>query len=472
MRTAIVVAASLLTGPVVASDWSRFRGPNGTGVAESTGLPTRFGADHNLIWSTPLATGFSSPVLSSDRIFLTGEADGSLLTYALEADTGAVLWQREAPRPRHQEIDRRNNAASPSPVTDGAAVYVFFPDYGLLAYSVDGEPLWDVPLGPFDNVYGMGASPLLVDDLVVLVCDQSTGSFMLALDKETGEESWRVSRPEARSGHSTPVVYEAEGGAKQLLVPGSFLLTAYAAETGEKLWWVGGLSFEMKSTPVLDGDVVYVNGYGSPLNQPGNQVEVADWNEVVAVRDVDGDGKLAEQELPDERSRSWFGFVDLNGDAALDADDWGYYKAALATTNGMLAIEVGGAGDRTETGVRWTYHRAVPQLPSPLLYDGVLYMVNDGGIVTALDPTSGERLKQGRLDGALGNYYASPVAADGKIFMITEDGKVAVVAPGESLEVLAVNDLGDSVYATPAISAGRIYIRTNGGLRCFGTLRE
>jgi len=472
MKIALIVALTLLTGPALASDWSRFRGPNGTGVAESTDLPIRFDLEHNLVWSTPLAAGYSSPVIAKDRIFLTGEADGALYTYALDRNTGALLWQREAPRSRREKIDGRNNPASPTPVTDGVGVYVFFPDHGLLGYSVKGDPLWDVPLGPFDNIYGMGASPILVDDRVILVCDQSTDSFMLAVDKTTGAESWRVSRPEARSGHSTPVVYQPAEGPKQLLVPGSFLMTAYSVETGEKLWWVGGLSFEMKSTPVLDGDVVYVNGYGSPLNQPGRKVEVPDWSDVVEQQDADGDGRLAEAELPDERSRSWFGFVDLNGDAALDAQDWNFYQAALATTNGVLAISVGGHGDRTQENVRWTYHRAVPQLPSPLLYGEVLYMVNDGGIVTALDPKTGEQLKQARLKGALGNYYASPVAADGKVFMITEDGKVAVVAPDGALSILAVNDLGDSVYATPAISDGRIYIRTQSGLHCFGKPRS
>ncbi len=365
MRIALLISLSLSAGTDVGSEWSRFRGPNGTGVGESPGLPIHFDLEQNLVWSTSLATGYSSPVLTGNRIFLTGEKDGALYTYALDRDTGAVLWRREAPRGRRQKLDSRNNPASPTPVTDGEAVFVFFPDHGLLAYSVEGEKLWDVPLGPFNNVYGMGASPILVDDRVILVCDQSTGSFLLAVDKATGEEAWRAARPEAKSGHSTPVVHQPAKGPKQLLVPGSFLLTAYSVETGEKLWWVGGLSFEMKSTPVLDGDVVYVNGYGSPLNQPGRKVEVPDWNDVVWAHDADGDARLAEKEMPDERSRSWFGFVDLNGDAVLDAEDWGYYQAALASTNGVLAISLGGSGDRSEESVRWSYHRAVPQLPSP-----------------------------------------------------------------------------------------------------------
>ncbi len=140
----------------------------------------------------------------------------------------------------------------------------------------------------------------------------------------------------------------------------------------------------------------------------------------------------------------------------------------MASENGMLAIRMGGRGDVTDTNVRWKYHKAVPQLPSPIVYGNVLYMVNDGGIVTTLHPETGAELGQGRLKGAIDHYYASPVAADGKIYMASEKGKVAVLQPGGGLEPIAVNDLDDDIYATPAISDGKIYLRTRGWLYCFG----
>ena len=140
----------------------------------------------------------------------------------------------------------------------------------------------------------------------------------------------------------------------------------------------------------------------------------------------------------------------------------------MASDNGMLAIRLGGRGDMTATNVRWKYHKAVPQLPSPLVYRDVLYMVNDGGIVTALKPESGAELGQGRLKGAIDRYYASPVAADNKVFMLSETGKVVVLPPGGNLDPIAVNDLGDDIYATPAISGGRMYVRTRAWLYCFG----
>ncbi len=152
-----------------ANEWSRFRGPNGSGVVDTEGLPVEFGPDQNVVWKTPLPPGHSSPILWANRIFLTAVEDGKLLTICLDRSTGEILWRRQAPREREEKLDQRNNPASPSPVTDGEGVYVFFPDYGMLSYDFDGNERWRIPLGPFDNVYGMGASPSLVDAKVILV---------------------------------------------------------------------------------------------------------------------------------------------------------------------------------------------------------------------------------------------------------------------------------------------------------------
>ena len=462
-RYRFVFVVLVLPSTLLASEWSRFRGPNGKGVVDAEKLPLHFGPSQNVVWKTPLPPGHSSPILTEDRIFLTAFEEETLFTYCLDRRTGEILWRREAPRTRVTNPDARNNSASPSPVVDDQSVFVFFPDFGLLAYDFEGEELWRFAVEDFDNIYGMGASPILAGDQVVLVCDQATNSYIIALDKRRGRVVWQKHRPEAKSGHSTPVLHEAKDGSLEILVPGSFLLTSYAAKTGEKLWWVSGLSFEMKSTPVLAGDMLYINGYGTPENQPGRNVVASPFQEL----DPNGDGFLARDEA-EGHVRSWFGFVDLSADGRLDAAEYDYYLAALASKNGILGIRVGGEGDMTEQNVVWTYHKRVPQLPSPLLYMDVLYMVNDGGIVTTLEPETGGIIAQGRLKGAVDNYYASPVAADGKIFMASELGKVAVLSPAGDLEVLAVNDLDDLVHATPAIADGRLYIRTRNTLYCFG----
>ena len=346
-----------------------------------------------------------------------------------------MLWEREAPRNRSEKLDNRNHPASPSAAADGERVYFFFADYGLLAYDVNGKELWRQPLGPFNNVYGMGASPIVVDDVVVLTCDQSTGSFIAAFDKKTGRERWRTPRVEARSGHSTPVIYAPPGGRAQVVVPGSFLLSAYDPRDGKRIWWVGGLSFELKSTPVISGDTLYINGFGSPENQPGAKLTIAPTVTVFGEHDAEPEWEAGGRRDADQARARLAVFFDLNGDGSIDRGEWDYYKAAMESENGMLAIKLGGSGDMTATAVRWRYQRGIPQLPSPLLFRNALYMVNDaGGLVTTLNPQTGALIQQGRLKVPSDRYYASPVAGDGKVFIASESGKVVVLPPGGGLD--------------------------------------
>lgn len=475
LRFAAVVGAGLVSLQVSAADkdWGRFRGPNGSGVGVSTRLPQTFGPETNVVWKTALAPGHSSPVISGDRIFVTAFEQDRLLTLCLDRESGRILWRRSVKQSRTEELDQRNHPASPSPVVDEAGnVFVFFGDFGLVSYGPAGNERWRAPLGPFNNIYGMGASPIVVRDLVILVCDQQRGSFLVAVEAQTGQVRWRVARPEAKSGHSSPVLYEPAGGRLQVLVAGSFMLTSYDVMTGEKLWWVGGLPFEMKSTPVMDGDTLFVNGFATPLNQPEQLIDVESWDDAVAAYDADRDGLISIEEFDSDRTRPFLSFVtqdlDLDHDGKIDEQSWNYYRAAMASVNGMVAIRLGGSGDMTSNNILWRYHRAVPQLPSPLLFEDVLYMINDGGIATSFRPETGEVIARGRIRGAVDSYYASPVAADGKIFFVSESGKVALVKADGDLTVLAVNDLNSPAYATPAIADGRIYIRTADVLWAFG----
>ena len=475
---AFVVLATTLTLSAQtrrAPDWIRFRGPNGSGVSTATNIPTEFGPGKNLIWRVELPVGYSSPILFGDRIYVTGVRDKTLVTLALDRASGKTLWERSAPSEARPPVDKRNNPASPSVAVEANAVYVFFPDYGLVTYDTAGKELWKLPLGPFDNVYGMGASPVIHGDLLLLAVDQSHGSHLLALDKRTGKERWKTPRPEATSGHATPVIWRAPGGKDQILLPGSFLLTAYDPADGKKLWWVRGLSWEIKSTPVIAGDIVYVNGYGSPDGDPGRKIVLPSADEAWKTVDADKDGTLSRGEFPKGAAGDktvppvgWFGVADLDKNGTIEKSEWEYIRSALESENGMLAIRLGGSGDMTDKSVIWKYHRSVPQLPSPVLYDNVLYMVNDGGIVTSFNPATGDVIKQGRLTGALGNYFASPVAADGHIYFTSQPGVVAVLAPGGDLTPIVVNPLNEDVYATPAIADGRIYVRTVQALWAFG----
>jgi outer membrane protein assembly factor BamB len=465
----IATAMAVCAMTVKAEDWSQFRGPNGTGISVSTGLPTEFGPAKNVVWKTALPAGHSSPVLARDRIFLTGFDGNKLFTICVDLKSGKLLWKQEVPRNRTDRLLKPNNPASPSPVTDGENVYAFFQDFGLISYGPTGKERWRMPLGPFNTFYGMGASPILVDDKLILPCDQDTNSFLLAVDKNSGRAKWKIERPWVVSGYSTPILYKPQDGPKQIIIPESFQLTAYSADSGEKLWWVRGLACEMKSIPSLDGDVLYINGWGFPENQPGKQIAVPPFQEVLPKHDADKDGRISMAEGPDERTKSqaYFTVFDLDKDGFLTAKEWEIYRSMMSAENGLLAIKLGGRGDMTEKSIRWRYQRPVPQVPSTLLYKGVLYMVNDGGVLITFDPATGNVIKQGRLQGAIDKYFASPVAADGKIFLIGQGGAVSVLKADGDWQILAVNALDDECFATPAIADGRIYIRTRSALYCF-----
>lgn len=465
----VLMIACLCIGNVLADDWSQFRGPNGTGISGTTRLPVEFGPARNVEWKTPLPPGHSSPVLGRTRIFMTGFEGNKLFTICVDRKTGRLLWQREVPRKRSDRLLKPNNPASPSPVTDGENAYVFFQDFGLISYAPDGRERWRLPLGPFNTYFGMGASPILVDDKVVMPCDQDTNSFLIAVDKTSGRVRWKVDRPWVISGYSTPILYKPKLGPAQVVIPESFQLTAYSVENGEKLWWVRGLACEMKSIPVLDGDTLYINGWGLPENQPGKQVAVPPFEEILPKYDADKDGRIAMAEGPDERTRSqaYFSVFDLDKDGYLTAKEWEMYRAIMSAENGLLSIKLGGRGDMTASSVRWRYQKPVPQVPSTLLYKGALYMVNDGGVLITFDPANGNVIKQGRLQGAIDKYFASPVAADDKVYLVSEGGAVSVLKAGGDWQILAVNNLDDECFATPAIADGKIYIRTRSALYCF-----
>ena len=224
-KSNIRIAASLITLLLAlsatrmasAQEWSQFRGPNGTGVSATVGLPTAFGPKQNVVWKTELPPGHSSPVLARDRIFITafskttaaaagnvpaaapadsGDKNHKLLVFCLDRQSGKVLWQREVPRTREGRLQNVNNPASPSPVTDGTNVYAFFQEFGLISFDRAGKERWRYPLGPFNMFYGFGASPILVDDKVILPIDQDNPtSYLIAVDKNTGKLRWKVDRP-------------------------------------------------------------------------------------------------------------------------------------------------------------------------------------------------------------------------------------------------------------------------------------
>ncbi|QQS48427.1 MAG: PQQ-binding-like beta-propeller repeat protein [Acidobacteriota bacterium] len=465
----LMIVATLCATVAADDEWTRFRGPNGTGLSSSRNLPVEFGPEKNVVWKTPLPPGHSSPILSRTHIFVTAIEGTKLYVIALDRKSGKILWKNEVPRQRENKLLKPNNPASPSPVTDGENVYAFFQDFGLISYTAAGKERWRMPLGPFQIVFGFGASPVIVDDKLILPCDQDSTSYLIAVDKNTGRLKWKVDRPGVISGYSTPVIYQPPGGKKQILIAESFQLSAYSPDNGERLWFVRGLACEMKSIPSIEGDMLYINGWGMPENQPGQQIYLPSFDEALKQFDADKNGGIARLEMPSPKlqNKGYFVLFDSDGDGSLSRKEWETCRAMFSAENGLLSIKLGGSGDMSEKAIQWKYQKPVPQVPSTLLYQGVLYMVNDSGILISFDPKTGAVIKQGRLKGAIDKYFASPVGADGKVYLISQDGTVSVVDAKGEWEVLAVNSLGDEVFATPAIADDMLYVRTNSAIYCF-----
>jgi outer membrane protein assembly factor BamB len=463
----LLLAAFLAPRARAAEPWSSFRGPNARGVAEGGPLPAELRAGRSRLWRTELPPGYSSPVVARGRIYVTAHDGDKLLTLCLDARTGAVRWRREAPRARTTKRPV-NTPVSSTPATDGSSVYVLFEDFGLLAYDRDGAELWRAPLGPFKLPYGIGSSPIVADGKLIVLIDQDKDSFLAAYDARDGRVLWRTERPEAQHGFSTPVVHRPRRGPAQLVVLGSHELAGYALGSGEKLWWVRGMAWQAKSTPVIDGDRVYANSSMPTLSELDKRDKLAEFAEALARHDADRDGRIAEGEAPAEAMRKLWFLYDLDRDGVLDEREWRVARSRDEARSGLYAVKLGGTGDLTDSHLLWRHERSLPNLTTPLLYRGVLYLVREGGILTTLDPGSGKVLKQGRLEGALDPYSASPVAGDGKVYFASQGGKLAVVKAAAEWELLEVSDLGEEVWATPAIADRRLFIRTQKALYCFG----
>jgi len=464
------------------TEWSRFRGPNGQGVSQATALPERLDLESGLVWKVPLPEGHSSPVVHGDRLFLTafeaaatestekGKREGKLLTLCLDTASGEVLWQREAPRPRQEAFHATNSPAAPTPAVGANGVYVFFGDFGLLAYDLEGNERWHLELGPFELPNGPSSSPVLAGDLLVLQVDQDKDSYLLGVDAMTGERRWRTPRPGATHGYSTPMVFAPKGGPEQLVAIGSYRVISYVLATGKPLWSAGGITWQVRPSAVASDDTVFVTG-AAPGADDGERQELPAFAQAIETGDDDGDGKLSEDEV---KAHGWrhsggWSLVDLDDDNLLGERDWDFFRARRSAHNVTLAIRPGELeGDITSSAVEWRYERAVPGVASPVLYEGVLYTLKDGGILTAFDADSGAVMKQGRVEGAIDKFYASPVAGDGKIYLASAAGRVVTLRPGKDWEVLHVSELEEAIYATPALDDGRIYVRTSQHLLAFG----
>ncbi len=463
----ILVAAALSCSLLNAGEWPQFRGPNCSGLAATSApLPTEFSGEKNVTWSHQLGDGIACPIVARGRLYTTAmSAENRFALYSFDAETGEEKWKNELSTGPLPEITPPNSHASSTPASDGERVYVYFSTLGLLAFHRDGQLLWHraLPQPHYLLDWGAAASPIVYKDLVYFNQDDDLSPFLIAIDKHTGEVRWRTERPEMLGGYAVPVVCEV-GGRAELVIAGTGKLKGYSATTGEELWTCNTLLRTIMTTPVVHDGIAYlsVQSYGD--SERILKYALLQW------KDTDQDGKLSRDELPPEFEKK-FTAGDANGDGVLeDAEIDTAFQSVTNLVGGgntVQAVRCGGSGDVTESHVLWNIDNKAPSnISSPLLVSGRLFMVKKGGISSCFQASSGKEVWYQKRIPNFGNYYASPVAGDGKIYITGENGVVVVLEDSPELKVLSENDVGDSCVATPAISNGRLYLRTRSKIMC------
>jgi outer membrane protein assembly factor BamB len=430
MRRSCLVALVWVValGPSVrAGDWPQFRGPAGRAAADGTNLPDTWAKDKNILWQVEIpGRGWSSPVVSGDRVFLTAvlndktppprkglyiadlfgripPGEHKWMVYCLDFHTGKTLWSQEPKKGLPgSTIHLKNTYASETPVTDGHRVVAYFGNLGVYCYDLSGKELWTKSLGTYKTRlgWGTGASPVLHKDRVYIVHDNEENSFLVALDIRTGAEVWKVARAE-KSNWATPFVWEHSRGT-EIVTPGTGMVRSYDLG-GNLLWEFKGMSSISIPTPSADKDLLYISsGYVLDGLRP-----------VYAIRSG------------------------ARGDISLKP------------------------GEKDNDHIAWCQRTAGPYHPSPLVYGGRVYVVYDRGFLACYDAATGKEVYgRTRIDAGSDKFTASPVAADGKIYCVSEDGDTFVIRAGPRFEVLAKNSLDEMCLATPGLARGSLLLRT------------
>jgi outer membrane protein assembly factor BamB len=436
-------AAQSPVGTVAAStaNWPSFRGPHASGVADGQNLPDRWSGESglNIAWKTLIpGLAHSSPVIWGDRLYVTsavssradatfrhglygdGEASEDRTVhrwqiYALDKRSGEIAWERTA----HEGVpkDKRHikaTYANSTPATDGRYIIAMFGSQGLFAFDMEGKPLWQKDLGRLDvgaydapdYEWGSASSPIIHEELVIVQCDTQKDSFLMALDIATGETAWKTMR-DALPSWGTPTIYPG-AGRTELITNGSDFIHGYDPLDGRELWRLGGSSKITAPTPIFHDDLIVVANGRSP-ERP-----------IFAIR------------------------AGAAGDITLQEGE---------TSNGSVA---------------WSWVRRGPYMPTPVIYDGRLYVLGNRGNLDCYDLDSGEEIYRQQIKHGGGGFSASPVAADGKLYLPGEDGDIYVVRAGDEFELLATNSMGELLMASPALSDGMLYLRAEKHLFAIG----
>jgi outer membrane protein assembly factor BamB len=467
-----LTAAMLATVGAVAGEphpWPQFRGPGGSGVADNEKPPVEIGPDKNVKWKVPVPSGLSSPIIVGDKLVLTAFDDGKLFTIAYDRTDGSEVWRAHAPVSQLEKFHKvEGSPAASTPTTDGERIISYFGSCGIFCYDLAGHEKWKHEMPPAVTMagFGTGVSPLLADNTVVLLRDETTDPKIIALNAESGDVIWEKKR-KSNSTFSTPTIWKTPAGT-QVVAPGFGKMIGYDLRTGNEQWFVDGMPSACCTTPVTANGHLFFAGW-SPGDPSDKESQMPSFDEFLKERDANGDGVLTKDEF-EESDRDFFDNLDADKDGTYSREESEQIARFMAATvNSAFALRAGGTGDVTKTHMLWKQTRGLPYVSSAIVYRGQYVMVKDGGIVTAYDATSGEELYSKRPAEA-GTYYASPVAANGNIYFITLlDGAVTVLRAGvDKPEVVAKNPpLGERTAATPAIADDTLYIRTADHLYAF-----
>ncbi|MFO0916966.1 MAG: PQQ-binding-like beta-propeller repeat protein [Planctomycetaceae bacterium] len=458
----------LLASAVRAEDWPQFRGVNCSGVSTSRKLPVRFSLTENLSWEATLGEGISCPIVVNGLLYntaMTGPKEFSV--YCHEAATGKPVWMQSFETGDLPPVMRPNVPASSTPTADENRVYVYFSTLGMLALDArTGQQQWHTPL-PLPHYlmdWGAAASPVLYDDKVIFCSDDDLNPFLIALDKQTGEVRWRTERGDMLGGYSTPLICTLPERT-EIVVAGTGKMKGYDPATGEELWTCNTLVRTIMTTPVFRDGLVYISVQSYGDTERILKFALLEW------KDTNQDGKLARAEVPKEFGTK-FDKADANQDGFLEGTelDFAFQAAGNMAGGGSIiqAIRCGGSGDVTKSHLVWNLKSKAPSnMASPIVIGDQLLVVKKGGLCSSFDVENGKTFWETKRINNPGEYFASPVAGDGKIYLTAENGFVIVLEQSHSLKVLETNDLGgEMIVATPAIADGRIYFRTKEKLFC------
>lgn len=485
-RTIAFAVLSLLSVSTQADDWPQFRGPNCTGISTSKKrLPVKFSATEGVTWSARLGDGIGCPVVAGGRVFTSAMVDESTIgLYAFDLKTGKPLWERTWPAGDLDEIHKTNSHASTTPAADADRVYFYFSTLGLVAVDAKtGEDVWhkDLPVPYFVFKWGAGMSPVLYKDLVLFCQDDDLHPAFYAFNKRTGDLVWKDDREDMAVNYSHPVICQTDRG-DEIVVGGTGLLVGYDPQTGERLWTARTLLRNIKTTPVARDGIVYISVQsGGIANQWLASVDRAETG--------NSDGRLTREEVqafvgkrkvPEAFFRKTFDRGDLDRDGDLEGKELdiaflhpdNFAGATFESENPadeyILAVKAGGRGDVTDTHVLWKHPtKHTDHIVSPIVTENRMLLVKGGGIATCFEVKQGESVYGPVRIQNTGNYFASPIYGDGKIYIAGENGRIVVLEDGPELNIAAVNDLEDSILGTPAIADGALIVRTRRALMRF-----